>query len=372
MMSGRAQRAVVIDNGSGWIKAGFAGEERPRMVFPAVVGVSKEADATTWVGCQGVSVGDDALAEQDALTIKYPVVNGVVHDWDAMEALWRHVFSELRVDPSECPVLMTEPPLSPKTNRERTAQVLFETFAVPAMYVACTSVLDLYAVGRTTGIVLDIGDGVAHATPIYEGYALDHATKRLGVAGRDLTARMADLLKRDGVPLEDTAAGREIARKVKESVCYVASEFGTAKDSVAPVDYALPDGKTIAVGAPRIACTEVLFNPYSLGLETVGVHEQIRNAIQAVDSDIRRDLYANLVVAGGSSMFPGFPERLAGELAGLVPSTITVDVITPAERKYAAWAGGAILASVSTFDSMWITKTNYSEQGSKVFQQRAV
>eukprot|EP00392_Amoebophrya_sp_AT5.2_P014326 g14475.t1 len=222
-----ANQPVVIDNGSGVMKAGIAGDEAPKCVFPNYVGRPKHERAMAGAAEGEIFIGDSATHLRGLLTCNYPVQHGVVEDWLEMEQIWHHVYNEMKIASEEHPVLLTEAPLNPARNREKAAEVFFESFNTPALFVSAQAILlwsdqlvtlirsylSLYASGRTTGVVLDSGDGVSHVVPVYEGFALGHAIQRMDVAGRDVTDSLVLQLRRQGHVFH-TSAEREIVLRL--------------------------------------------------------------------------------------------------------------------------------------------------------------
>lgn len=370
--------SLVIDNGSGIVKAGFSGEDAPCCVFPSIVGVPRYKNSMRMAGSgnKNIFVGDDAQAKRGVLKLRYPIEHGVVSDWNDMERIWEYTFyDQLRVEPEERNVLLTEAPQNPKKNREKMLEIMFERFNVPASYVAIQGILSLYASGRTTGIVLDIGDGVTHCIPVFEGFGIPHAINRYDLAGRDVTSYLQRLLEDTGHRFT-TSAGKEIVRDIKEKLSYCAINFDEEEKLYEKKNmtrsYTLPDGNVIKIGEGMFRAPEVLFDPSLIGKEINGIHRVVYDSIQRTDMDVRKHLFSNIVLSGGTTMIRGLDKRLKQELDYLTPVKINVNIVAPEERKYSVWMGGSILSSLSTFDQAWIYKKEYDECGASIAHQKCM
>lgn len=356
-------------------KAGVTGDDAPRAVFPAVVGKPKTQGVMIGIDKKECYIGEEAMAKKGVLKLGYPIAHGIVEDWDGMQEVWHHCFyNELRLSPEDHPTLLTEAPKNPKANREKMISILFESFNVPACYVQIQAVLSLYAAGRTTGIVLDSGDGVSHTVPIYDGYSIPHAVKNIPLAGRDVTHYLAKILTERGHSFT-TSAELEIVRDIKEKHGYVALDFDEEmekfnKSSAGEVSYELPDAQVITIGNELFRGPEMLFQTDLIGKEHPGIGKATYDSIMECDIDVRKELYGNVILSGGTTCITGLPERVNKEIVKRCPGNMKVKVVAQPERKFMVWIGGSVMAALSTFQAMWITKSEFDEVGAGIVHRK--
>lgn len=279
----------------------------------------------------------------------------------------------MQIKPEEHPFLLTEPPINPKTNREKMAKIMFENFNAPAMYIGLQPALSMYSNGLLTGLVLDSGEGASHAIPISNGYIVSDGVMRLDLAGHSLTGYLARKLSEGGCSSK-SISDMEIVRGIKEKVCYVAKDFEkeTASAASSPVKstYELPDGQVITLGNERFTCPEAMFRPCLLDVSSEGVHKDVFQSITKCNTDLRKELYANIILSGGNTLIQGFQERLLKEIIAIAPSKAKVEVKARPERQYSVWIGGSILASLPDFEKIRITKKEYDEVGPSIVHQK--
>ncbi|XP_042336377.1 actin-like protein 9 [Sceloporus undulatus] len=363
--------AVVIDTGTGTCKAGFAGQQTPEVYVGTLVGHPTEKSMRTRRDRPDTFVGDQARLESD-LELILPVRHGIIVDWDAAETLWRHLFHELNVHPEDHALLMSDPPLCPTTNREKLVEVVFESLNSPGMYVAYQSVLSVYAHGKISGLVVDTGHAVTHTVPVHQGYNLPHATERMDIAGINMTSFLMDLLRDMGHYFDDRML--DVIEDIKHKCCYVALDFDsewTRPKRDYMMDYQLPDGQMITLGKERFQCPEILFHPpQTPGLSLQGVHGMAQKSLRKVPEESRKEMYENILLCGGSSLFEGFEKRFTHDIMTGVATNTKVKVTAIPLRQYSVWTGGSILASLKNFQPCWVRREQYQEHGPYIVHRK--
>jgi len=331
-------------------------------------------------------VGDEASRLRSYLQIAYPLENGIVRNWEDAYHLWDYTFFEkLKINPKESKIMLTEPPMNPKQNREKMVECMFEKYGFSGVYISIQAVLVMYAQGLLTGVVVDSGDGVTHIVPVYEGYSLPNLTKRLDVAGRDITRYLIKLLLLRGYAFNRTA-DFETVRQIKEKLCYVGYDLQLEKQlaletTVLTESYTLPDGRVIKVGAERFEAPEALFQPRLIDVQQDGMAEMLFKTINQADIDLRLEFYNHIVLSGGSSMYPGLPSRLEKEIRQLYGEKIAKGnqaqiakfrcrIEDPPRRKHMVFLGGAVLAEImKDKQAFWMNKSEWSEMGTNVLRK---
>ncbi|OMJ90253.1 hypothetical protein SteCoe_7457 [Stentor coeruleus] len=339
--------SLVLDNGSGVCKIGFTGDDYPKVYFQSVIN-----NPNTY----------ENLISSKHQNLIYPINHGIITNWDDITLIWEKAFNKLNINPSHHPILLTESPLNPQQNTEKMIETIYETFNIPSSQIFASSVLSFYSSGRASGLSFDSGDGVTCAVPIIQGYALSHAIKRINFAGRDITDILYKLLINKGYYLDNI----KIVRKIKEKICYISLDYN--KEINKNIEnilekYELPDGRSLSIGDERFKATEWVFQPRNFGFDIDGVDEMVYKSIMKCNDDVRRVLFGNVVITGGSTMISGFGERFSKEICNKATGNMRVKVISLPERSFSTWIGGSILSSLSSFQNNWVTKDEYYENG---------
>jgi actin-related protein 3 len=404
--------AIVIDNGTGYTKMGYAGNIEPQFIIPTAIS-AKKVDTNKPANLDDLDfhIGDDAELTSKTNGINYPVRKGQVDNWTQMEQVWQHsIFKYLRAEPEDHYFCLTEPPLNPPENREFAAEVFFETFNVPGLYIAVQAVLALCAswtspqvTERTlTGTVIDSGDGVTHVIPVSDGYVIGGSIKSMDLAGRTVTQFIQNLLleREEDVP---PAQRQEVAKQIKEKWCYVCpdivKEFG--RYDLKPQEWMkVYEGVNdiskkpfrCDVGYERFLGPEVFFNPEIFSNdEPLSLPIQVDQCVQSTPVDCRRGLYKNIVLSGGSTMFKDFSKRLQRDVRKFVDNRqeksialggdaaknvqvvpIDVRVISHGMQRYAVWFGGSMLSSTADFYKACHSKAQYEEVGPSICRHNAL
>lgn len=378
---------VIIDNGSGFIKAGTNTDSLPSVFFPTVVGFPRRRFLHLFndkPSQEKIFIGDKAVENRHQLTIVNPIDHGHIDDWEQMAYVWQHVYDVLGLNPSEHPCLLTEPPNCSSTHRNKLAETLFEGFDAPEVCLGVTGLMAIYGTGQTTGLVVDIGEGVTQCVPVFDGYLEASSLRRSDFGGEELQMYLQKILCDMGYQMT-TRDDYEHVRVIKETLCFCSLDPASDQQRT-DLDrtYHLPDGLTlrdgetteITLGPERFYPAEALFNPQLCGRDNPSLTDLIWSSVKACPMENRKSLVASVVLCGGSSMFPGFPERLEQELKNTAPpkSRSIVSVSSPKERQFLVWVGAKTFTDPSLRpmqDHLWITKAEWEEVGPRIVAQKA-
>lgn len=391
----QAALPVIIDCGSGYTKMGVAGSSAPTHVIPTVLYRPERAQLVECVRTgtfplltsqsEGfASIGNAAIKEsvQDASGSMKPVVDGRVADWTDMEMFLHCCYSQyLKIDPSDRACILTEPPLNPANNREKLAELMFETFSVPSLHIGVQAVLALYAYwdGKApmTGVVVDSGDGVTHVIPVTDGYVSGTSVREIPIGGKDVTKLIAESLQRRGEAVVRSSEGalalNRLSKQIKEKLAYVCLDplrelkvydnSGAQFRKVAWTDPTTNTTTDCEIGYERFLGPEVFFQP-SLASATVtqSLPVILHDSVMASPIDCRKRLFSNIVLSGGSTLFPNFSTRLQHEVQSLGSAGVAVRSDLEKQR-YAVWHGASVLAQTPQFKATLFTKAQYEEIG---------
>ncbi|NXT27725.1 ACL7A protein, partial [Syrrhaptes paradoxus] len=354
-------KAVVIDIGTGYFKCGFARDPWPAYIVSSTVGKPMQKPKSN----QKVTfVGRELQSSSIPLTLMNPIQHGIVVDWNCVQDTLEYIFqTEMKIQPQDHAVLVSVPPLCSITDKKKYAEMMFEGFHTPAVHIAYQSLLSMYSYGKTSALVVESGHGASHVVPIYEGYILRSITGRVDYAGLDITCYLMKLLNESGNVF--TEHQLDIIQALKEKCCY--TSLNLTQDLSLPVeeqqmDYELPDGHIITVGKERFLSAEALFNPGLYGSKQPGLLQLTLNCLKKCDADVYNKMLGNILLCGGSTMMESFADRFQMELARLCPSDILTIAASP-QRKSSVWIGGSILASLYSFQDLWVYRHEYEEWG---------
>lgn len=381
------QAPLVLDIGSALVRAGFAGDMHPRLVIPSLIGQAKNPEAFSSPSCY---VGHEAEAKQGVLLMRRPLKDGVVQNWDDYELLVEHVMTTLKIGgEAERKVMFSAPVMNPMKNEQGICELMMERFEVRELCAEYAPVMSLFGSGRTSGLVLDVGESFTQIMPVWQGAMIGECVHRTKIAGEMLTHYLARLLTERTKGLVDPSSSQRLdIRSLKERSCFVSLDFDsdissfTDGSSTRFLQCSLIDGTLLTLGDERIKVTESLFKPSLLGLETPSLSALSHSAIVHSPLDLRPELWSNIVLSGGSSLFPGFADRLQTEIRTLCRPTTdfpchyslgqSARVVSFADRHLQTFIGGSMLASLPNFPLKCISKQQYDEFGSSVIHRHCL
>ena len=396
---------IVLDNGSGYLKAGFSNQSSPDICIPALVGreilrygekidlnkikeTKRKSEQKKLIKqmikehhLKEIMIGDEIIGFRSLLELSHPVSEGIITDEEDLYRLWDYTLSQkLKIeDPSDKKIIVTEAPLNPLNNKIKICEILFEKIGVGAINIEPQAKCSLFAEGIDTGIVLDSGDGVTHCIPVSDGAILKHSIERMDIAGRHITEYLVRLLQKKGYAF-NSSADFDFVRELKEKYCFISNDIESDRKLERQTTFynsyhLLPDETRIRISDEKFEAPEILFNPSLIGKEYDGIPYMMMKSINKCPIDCRVGLYSGIVLSGANTLFPGFASRVENEIKKLYKQTalklakekkikININVIDSPKRKYSVFIGASIIANHynnEENEDYWITRDEWLE-----------
>ena len=405
MENDESNAVIVLDNGSGYLKAGYSNQTSPDICIPALVGreilrygekidlnkikeTKKKSEQKKLIKqmikerhLKEIMIGDEIIGFRSLLELSHPVTEGIITDEEDLFKLWDYTLTQKMgiEDPSEKKIIVTEAPLNPISNKIKIFEILFEKIGVGAINIEPQAKCSLFAEGIDTGIVLDSGDGVTHCIPVSDGAILKHNIERMDIAGRHITEYLVRLLQKKGYAF-NSSADFDFVRELKEKYCFVSNDIENDRRLERETSFynsyhLLPDETRIRISDEKFEAPEILFNPSLIGKEYDGIPYMMMKSINKCPIDCRKGLYSGIVLSGATTLFPGFASRIENEIKKLYKETalklakekkikININVIDSPKRKYSVFIGASIIANhynAEGNDDYWITRDEWLE-----------
>ena len=404
LFGGDEVSSLVFDLGTFNHRIGYSGEDSPKIAYQPLIGEDNEKLYFNEYGLRYINPKTKVktFMKQD----------GTIGDFDLFEKNINYLLEDvLSLNLSEHPLLFSEPSLHNKTNRIKLTEFMFEKYKIPAIYISKSAVLSGFSCGRSTCLVFDSGHNTTYAVPVSEGYALQKCLIKSNIAGDWVSEQVEKNLEKKGININpfykfkvkkegdkfkpeyikdditfdksyETFWKKEIIRDIKET-CLITNDeplkYDAEKDEFIPTSvnqeltYDLPDKKTINLSQDRNLIIERVFNPVKEYPEFLGYHQMVNNAISQADLEIKKELYSNIFLCGGNTLFTGFPERFQKQITNTNKQTFKIKIITHpsnTERKFSSWIGGSILSSLGTFHQLWLSLAEFEEHGASIIERK--
>ena len=366
---------IIIDLGANSIKFGFSCDLYPKYVIPNILGRVKPNLFSPIKNYDNFYCGYDALYNSCSLDLSYPLLDNegkfsfkeeYKKDY---EKLFHYIFKEkLQIDEVNYNILLIDSIFTSSKEHEIIAQILFEKFKIFNLHFEPQCIMSLYSTSKSSGLIINSGEISTEIVPIYEGYIISNCINKFPIGGYHLTQRFMEKYKND-FEMFNVSNKYYMAQKIKEKYSQI---FPTRKDyedimnkndnDTNKLEYNLPDGNIIELNKEIYQIPELIFNPNdSFNIQSQTLPEIIVDTINKCEISTRKELFNNIILGGGNTCIKGFEQRLKTEINNIRKKNC--GIISLEERGYSAWIGASRISTWGSFDTQWITRTEFFNRG---------